>query len=286
MGIEMSEKIRNNYNIKLVVSDLDGTLLDSRKRISRENLDAIKELREKGILFTICTGRIATMIEPYVKALGIDIPIITTNGAVVWDPANNKAVADRPMDREELLAIIDYCDKNKLEHCLLTLGRNYFSNDNFLKKRFDLYNTIASEEGMKSMELEAIQGFDRWDKGIIVYKMLIYSDYTQTLDKAKDYLGHLKNTAFTSSGNGLLDIMNIDVNKGKGVEMLARALGLGLDEVCAFGDYDNDISMLEIVGLSVAMDNALPGVKSVTDYVTKSNDEHGVAKFIKSMILC
>lgn len=276
----MGEKDVKNNNIKLVVSDLDGTLLNSDKRISDINLNAIKRLREKGILFTICTGRIATMIEPYVNDLGIEIPVITTNGAVIWDPVNNKAVADKPMDKSEVLKIVDYCNSKKLEYCLLTLDTNYFSGDNFLMKRFDKYNSIASEQGMKSMKLELMQCFDSRDNDTLVYKMLIYSDVTKSFDEGADYLRSLTNTGFTSSEKGLLDIMDSKINKGQGVEMLANVMGLEMDEVCAFGDYDNDISMLEKVGLSVAMGNALPRVKTVANYITKTNDEHGVAYFI------
>lgn len=275
----------SNKNIKLVVSDLDGTLLNSNKRISEENRNAIKKLEEQGLMFTFCTGRISTMIEPYIKALDIKIPVIAANGAVVWDPVANELVEGEALDKDEAVAIIDFCNRNNLEYCILTLKTNYFSNDNFLKKRFDKYNSIASEQELKQMDLQLIQKFNSSNVDTTIYKILIYTDKAEWLEKIKDFLNGLDKTGYTSSEKGLVDITNIQVSKGSGVEALARAMGCSLDEVCAFGDYINDISMLEKVGLPVAMENAHPRVKDIAKYVTKTNDEHGVMWFIENYLL-
>ncbi len=271
--------------IKLIVSDLDGTLLGTDKRISAVNQRVINKAKEQNILFTFCTGRIATMIEPYVKMLGIDIPVITTNGAVVWEPVKKEIITHKPIDTEEAREITEYCRFRNLEYCALTLDVNYFSLNNYLIKRFLLYNKISGESNMKQMKLSVMEDSPFFTKDLNIYKMLIYSSNPFKLAEAASNINSFKKTCCTSSEANQLDVMNKNVNKGTGIDVLMKFLDLKPDEVCAIGDYDNDIPMLRKAGMSVAMGNALPETKAVADYITKSNEENGVAWFISQYIL-
>ncbi|GEM_PF-34218 len=271
--------------IKLIVSDLDGTLLGTDKRISVINQRVIKKAKEKNILFTFCTGRIATMIEPYVKTLGIDIPVITTNGAVVWDPVKKEIITHKPMDPEEAMEIAEYCRCRNLEYCALTLEVNYFSHNNYLIKRFLLYNKISRESNMRQMILSVMEEGSFFPEDLNIYKILIYSSNPFKLAEAVSDINSFKKTRCTSSEANQLDVMNTDVDKGTGIEIVMKFLRLKPDEVCAIGDYDNDIPMLKKAGISVAMGNALPEAKELADYITKSNEDNGVAWFISQYIL-
>lgn len=280
-----------NYNsligsgIKMIVSDIDGTLLNSQKGISKENMQAIQEARDKGILFSICTGRIATMTECYTKILNIDTPIITTNGGIIWDSIHRKTVFDVPMDAYEAIEIMDVCKSLDLDYCALTLGTSYFSRNSIRVNRFLEYNQISKELGMQEMKLDYFDEQHNCMEGLKVYKILINDPQGDRVEILQEYIKTLKHTGYTSSEPGLLDVSEDRVNKGYGLKKLTEYLGLRKEEICVFGDYDNDISMFENAGLPIAMGNSCDELKKYARFVTKSNDDNGVACALKRYIL-
>ena len=110
-----------------------------------------------------------------------------------------------------------------------------------------------------------------------MYKVLIYEVEDGQEEFTRKYLDTLKETGYTSSEDRLLDIAHRLVNKGYGLVKLAELLEIPLSSVCAMGDYENDIPMLQAAGYAVAMGNASDKVKEVADFVTKTNEESGVA---------
>ena len=261
----------------LIVSDMDGTLLANDKSVPEGNRRAIKRAREKGIRFSICTGRIQTMTEFYLKELKLDTPVITANGAVIWDPVSKKILWDYPMDEDEIFRLMWFCKEHKLDYCALTMERSYFSPDNVRRRRFELYNEIAKAHGFYPMQLCEFDDEFRCLRGEHVYKVLIYEVKAGQTALARKYLDALEKTGYTTSEKGLLDIAHRSVNKGFGLARLAELLHIPLERVCAMGDYENDIPMLEICGSPVAMGNGLRAVREKAVYVSKSNEEAGVA---------
>lgn len=272
-------------NIRLVVCDMDGTFLRPDKSISEANRNAVRAAAEKGIRFSICTGRIQTMTEFYLKDLELDTPVITANGALIWDPVERKSLWDLPMEEEEVLALLSFCRYNKLDYCALTMEESFFSPENVRKRRFDQYNRIAKEHGFAPMTLVPFdENFD-CIRGKKVYKILIYEIKDGQTELAEKFLKTLKMTGYTSSEDKLLDIAHKDVNKGYGLVQLARLLNVPLSEVCAVGDYDNDIPMLEVSGFPVAMANGCEAIKKAAAFVTRTNEEDGVAYMFEKFLL-
>lgn len=277
--------IEAGKRVKLIVSDIDGTLLTSDRNLTKENIEAIKKAKEQNIKFTLSTGRTTSMLDYYIKTLEIETPVITLNGAVVWDPVRNQMLHDIPMDEDELKGLFEICKYYQMDYGAMTMGTNYFSKNSFRINRYQGYNAFAKSQGMSIMEVDTFDDDHRCIEGVKVYKLLITDKDPKRIKILEDHLHTLKKTDYTTSEQGLLDIAEKTVNKGLGVQKLAEALSLQPDEVCALGDYDNDIAMLQYAGFSVAMGNALPNVKEHAFYVTATNNESGLAQVIEKYIL-
>ena len=271
--------------VKLIVSDIDGTLLTSDRKLTGENIAAIKKAEEQNIKFTICTGRVPSMLGYYIKTLEIDTPVITFNGAVVWDPVQDRTIFDIPMDEDELKGLLEICKYYQMDYGAMTMGINYFSKNSFRIAHYQEYNEFAKSQGMSIMEVDTFDEDHHCLDGIKVYKLLITDKDPKRIKILEDHLHTLKKTGYTTSDVGLLDIAEKSVNKGLGVQKLAQTLHLQPEEVCTIGDYDNDIPMLTYAGFSVAMGNALPYVKEHALYVTATNNESGLAQVMEKYIL-
>lgn len=263
--------------VSLVVCDMDGTLFNSKKTVPEVNRAAIMRAREKGVRFSICTGRIQPMTECYVRELNLDTPIITANGALIWDPVERKVLWERPMDNEEMLKVLKFCRDHQLDCSALGTDISCFSPDNVRKQRFVQYNEIAGASGFPPIELrEFDENFD-CVRGKRIHKVLIYEKKEGELQMSRSFLDSLEKTEYTSSEKGLLDIGYKGVSKGNGLVRLAGILGIPLEKVSAMGDFDNDIPMLEVCGFPVAMGNGCQAIKEKAAFVTRTNEEGGVA---------
>ncbi|HHU72319.1 MAG TPA: HAD family phosphatase [Clostridiales bacterium] len=271
--------------VKLIVSDVDGTLLTSDRRLSDENIAGIKKAKEQNIKFTISTGRVVSMLDYYIKTLEITTPVIAFNGAVAWDPVSKETIYDIPMDKEELYELLDLCKYYELDYGVMTMGVNYFSPNSFRIKRYQGYNEFAKSHGMSIMEVDVFDEKHSCIDGVKVYKLLITEKDSKKIKVMVDHLQSMKTTGYTFSEPTLLDISEKSADKGFGVKRLAQYYGLKPEEVCAIGDYDNDISMLSYAGFSVAMGNAQPNVKEHAFYVTETNDDNGLAQVLNKYIL-
>lgn len=263
--------------VSLVVCDMDGTLFANDKTVPEANKAAILKTRKQGVRFSVCTGRIQTMTEFYLKDLDLDTPVITDNGALIWDPVERKAVWDLPMNDGEVLDVLRFCRIHELDYCALTMEKSYFSPHNRRRQRFEQYNRISFANGFYPMDLGGFDENFACVRGKRVYKILIYETAEGQMELSRKYLDTLSETGYTTSEKGLLDIAHKDVNKGHGLIRLAELLHIPLEEVCAMGDYENDIPMLEACGYPVAMGNGCEAIKAKAAFVTKTNEEGGVA---------
>lgn len=283
--MEHPELRKLGQKIRMVVSDLDQTLLNSDATLSTENLAAIRAVEAKGIFVTICSGRIFTMLEVYVRALDIQGPVITTNGAAIVDGKTGKLLSNHPIPREAAVKILDYARERDYDYSALTGQVSYFSGNSLRIKRFERYNEIAEAGGLKAMRLEYFDGrsYTGIDKEIL--KMLLYQIPEEEFASVTAFLDSLPEISYTSSDEGLLDIMAAGTNKGTAVAEVRQLLGLEKDQVCVFGDYINDLAMFNEAGLTVAMANAHEELKSKALYVTDTNDRAGVARAIEALLL-
>ena len=283
--MEHSELRKLGQKVRMVVSDLDQTLLNSDATLSAENLAAIRAAEAKGIFFTICSGRIFTMLEVYAHALDIQGPVITTNGAAIVDGKTGQLLSNHPIPREAAVKILDYARERDYDYSALTGQVSYFSGNSLRIKRFERYNEIAEAGGLKAMRLEYFDGRSYTGIDNEILKMLLYQIPEEDFSSVTAFLDSLPEISYTSSDEGLLDIMAAGTNKGTAVAEVRKLLGLEKDQVCVFGDYINDLAMFNQAGLTVAMANAHEELKNKALYVTDTNDRAGVARAIEALLL-
>lgn len=271
--------------VKLIVCDLDGTLLDSRKLISPASLEAIRALGERSIAVTICTGRIPEMMEAYSRFLGIEGLCVAANGAVILDSRSGETPVLRCADGDEAGRLLAFCAERGFDHIAATMEGCYYSEGSVRIKRFEQYNDMARTGGLGEIPLYPFGGNYGGITGVDIYKVLVSELSGAERRETEAFTGGLPHLDFTSSEPGLLDVGAAAVNKGSALKELARLMGLRTEQICVFGDYQNDIPMFEAAGFSIAMENADETVKSRADAVTGTNDENGVAVAIKKYFL-
>jgi len=271
--------------VRLIVCDLDSTLLNSQKLISGTSLKAIQAARERGIFVTICTGRIPEMMEVYSRILEIHGCIIAANGAVIMDTRDGSCPYEECLDGREARKFLEFCLSERFDHMAATAEGCYYSPGSERIKKFEQYNEIAGKENLKQIPLYPFGSDYQNTETMKIYKLLASGLSTGQQRKTEDFLATLPNSCYTSSEPGLLDINAAGVNKGRGVQILAGIMGYAKEEICVFGDYYNDIPMFEAAGFSVAMGNGDDEVKRKATVITGTNDEDGVAMAIEKYFL-
>lgn len=271
--------------VRLVIADMDGTLLTSGKLITARTKEAVRSLTRAGKVFTVCTGRIPSMAVSYMKELALTIPVVAANGAVIRDPLEEKPIFEKAIPRESARHIISYCMERQLDCSVLTLGISYFTSNSARMERFHNYNRIAKSRGQPQMILQNLQKRPPGPTEETIDKILIDEPDAKRYEAAGRFLESISGIQVTRSDQWLWDISAAGVSKGTGLGFLKEYLGLKAEEVCALGDYDNDVPMLAQAGFPVAMKNGCDTIKSKAFYVTASNDEDGVAAVIETFLL-
>lgn len=272
-------------DIKMIGLDLDGTLLDSNKRISDTNKEAIIQVMKKGVKVVICTGRILATSKMYAGLSGADEIIITCNGGEVInlktkEYLNNETIS---MDSVERIINILY-DHNVYFHVYI--------DNSLITERMELDALVFKNANDKVPEefrlnIEVVDSV--WDYikegNKKVSKFVAASEDIEFLNKVRQEVSYVPEIELASSNIKNFEVMKDGVSKGKGIKIAANHYGISTDEVMVIGDNENDISMLSEAGLPIVMNNAEDKIKNFGRYVTKSNDEDGVAHAIRKYIL-
>lgn len=283
--------------IKLIATDMDGTLLNAAHEISQENQEAIKFAQEHGITVVIATGRAFYEANTPVAETDLKVPYICLNGAEVRDETFN--IMSTSHLNHSLVSKITSTLKEKDIYYQVYTNRGIYTENP--QRDLEIYIDIAERAGQKA-DVEKIENsiqkridngtlkiVDNYDKiedipGELIMKILAFDSDLGKIDLVGQELAQSPNLAVSSSSRGNLEITHSDAQKGIALSTIAKQLGIDLKDVMALGDNLNDVSMLERVGYSVAMDNASPEVKTVAKYVTDSNENSGVGKAIKKFL--
>lgn len=269
---------------KLIVTDMDGTVLGEDHKITEENKIALKEAEKLGVKVVFATGRFHDSAKGHMDFLDNIMPIISSNGAIIKHPITNEILYSNFIDQGLCMEIMNILDEYNVKYQVYTD-----------EKIFQKYET---EEEMKFMKEFIMKNFS--DRAEIIFKKDLRDDLKNSkvlkfnimemerpelLDKIRDDLKLLNNLEITSSWKGNLEIMGEGSHKGKAVEYLSNLLGIDRENIIAFGDNYNDLSMIEFAGTGVAMGNAEEEVKKIANYITDKNGNSGVAKAINDLVL-
>ena len=272
-------------SIKLICIDMDGTLLKDKKTVSEENLNSIKLAIKKGVKVVITTGRIYDCAKMYSEKIGLDTPIIASNGAFIG--YKDKAIYNNPLKKEDILKFLEVTKKHGLK-AYLTANFGIISQEELAEDHvYKILNkTLKDEEKVKLIVSDNIrEEIEKFD-GEILKGVCADKNNKVNLIKAREELESLNtNMEIVSSWNDNFEVMRNGSTKGDAVRYLANYFEIDKEEVMCIGDSENDLSMIKYAGTGVVMGNASEDIKSVADYVTDTNVNDGVAKAINKFVL-
>lgn len=270
---------------KLICTDMDGTLLNSVKEISKENLDAIKKAHDKGVKIAICTGRIFTSAKYYGELIGVKAPIIASNGAYIREKDREEVIYKCILEKKDCFELLEIFKKHDLVPHFYTADSIYAGETSYALRFYSRSNkTLPNGFQIKIKEVEDWNEIFNVNE-LDILKAVAFDDDIEKIKRAKQEIKSLGKYEVVSSLVNNFEVMNKNVSKGRAVEMLASYYNLSKDEIITIGDNENDLSMIEYAGLGVAMKNGEEIVKNKAKYITSTNDEDGVKEVIEKFIL-
>lgn len=260
-------------SLKLAVSDIDGTLVDSQKRISPLNRKAIEAFQNGGGAFTLATGRIEKSALPYCRELNIQVPVILYNGARIVHPLSGEVLLDRHLHGEDIARALMLRETYPLDYILYSEGEAY------VYSRSSNIRNFENGDGYKCNILRTPDEL----KEKKVTKILMIGENSFFDPFRRDFCKDRKScAALVQSESNYLEILPDGVNKGTALEELEKILGLSQKDVICFGDNNNDIEMIRRAGIGVAMENAGDEVKAAADLIAPDHNHDGVGRVLDS----
>ena len=267
-------------NYQAFVLDLDGTLLGDNDQINQVNLNAIRQAIQLGYKVTLASGRPHSLMLSYASELGIKEPLICCNGAYLYHPEKQQVIAESAFARDDLLVLLSSLEQQGFFYTLYTSEGIFAS---------------RTSDHLADLELKTRRQDGDISLGIIpdlaqlpvsagrVYKALVTHHDHQSLDRLHTELSNHYSVDFSAPGK--LDITAKGVSKGVALNLWLKNRGLQPEQVVAFGDGDNDISMFDSVGEPVAMENASPSVKRKANLIVTDNNGCGIGQYLRMITL-
>jgi Cof subfamily protein (haloacid dehalogenase superfamily) len=266
---------------KLVAIDIDGTLMNDRKEITKEVNDAIQAAKAKGVKVVICTGRPIVGVQSIIEELKLndeDEYVITFNGALVQNTHTQEVESQITLAYKDLKEIYELSLK-------LQTPLHYFDTENVYTPNKEISRYTIHEAHINQIPLH-YRPIDEVPEDMLIPKVM-FIDEPERLNTTIANIpeSFWDKYTFVKSTPFFLEILDPRVSKGNAVKQLAEKLAIKREEVICIGDGENDLSMIEYAGCGVAMANAESVVKEVAQFHTLSNNENGVAYAIEKLIL-
>lgn len=267
---------------RLIVSDIDGTFLNSADRVPQRVRDAVHQATAQGIHFALATGRPFRWLQPVLEQIAVRPVCVTSNGAVIYDCANDEVLHAEEIAPELMEAVYHTAQEVFAPYGGISVAAEYAGhsvrqNPAELFIAADNYAHTWADSEFITTSTEQV-----WCKPAVkfllrnptMYASEMYELLAEHIDSSRAHLTY-------SIDAGLLEVAAPGVNKATGLQFLADRLGVAAHEVVAFGDMPNDIEMLRWAGHGVAVANAHPAVHAAADMVTGSHDDAGIAEIIE-----
>jgi Cof subfamily protein (haloacid dehalogenase superfamily) len=283
--------------MKLIAIDMDGTLVNKQLKVTKENAMAIKEAKNKGHLVVIATGRSYDEARFALSDAELHIPLICVNGAEIrsddWE-----ILTSVPIPHFQYEQIQEVLSKEDIYYELYTNKGTYTANrerayevikDIVLTTNPEATDDDVQKAALRRIKLGLVHVVNSYkellnQEGIEVYKLLAFDANHEKLTRTSQELKQMDELAVSSSSRNNLEITNSEAQKGVALEKFAQMHDICMKDTMAIGDNYNDVSMLERAGTSVAMGNAEEEIKQIAQYVTKTNEESGVAHAIRNFL--
>ncbi|MBR4151704.1 MAG: HAD family phosphatase [Selenomonadaceae bacterium] len=263
--------------IKLFVTDIDGTLLSPGKKVSAKNIEAVHKMIEAGVKVVIATGRMYPAALPIAAQLGVPVPIIAYNGALIKSSAG-EVLHTQYMDAEKVLTLINFFEERGWHL------QSYSDDILYVPKKNDLVKLYSEMQKVEAVEV----GWDGLrERAKNVPKLLSISlnpdEIVERMTETKKIFGG--QVEITRSAPYFVEFMSLGVTKASAIKILAEKFDIANEEILAIGDSDNDLQMIMSVGCGVAMGNAVDTVKEACPRITDTCDNDGFAKAVYDYVL-
>lgn len=270
-------------DIRLIAMDMDGTLLNPKQVISPGNADALRLAMQAGIKLAICSGRSVGDIAMFALENGLDqCALLGMNGTYCWLNPDGSAFADHVFAADALDEMVRILEEEQVLTALFAQNKALVLND---PMRLSDKWWSAHREGIFAPEI--LMGKEYLDRIQVpgTNKLIVVSDKPEQLLRVRRRFEKIPEIEISTSGVNNLEIMPLGCNKGTAVSELAAKLGISREQVMTFGDYDNDLPMIEWAGMGVAMGNGCEKVKKAAQFITRTNAEDGVGWAIRTIVL-
>lgn len=265
----------DNKKIKLIVSDMDGTLLNSKHEVSPQFFSAFKKLKEKGIKFAVASGRQYYSLRERMDPVKDEMIYIAENGAIVMDDGAVKHLV--PMDIDLVHQIIKEVRELDNKYLILCGKKQAYIEKNdprFMKPFLNHYEKYQVVDDLLKVTND------------VILKVTI-CDLVGAEENSLPHVEHFKKDLQVKlSGEIWIDFNHKEAQKGNALKALQKNLGISKEETIAFGDYLNDLELFEHAGRSYAMQNAHEKVKAIATHHIGSNDDLGVEKVLEEILGC
>ena len=272
--------INNRY--KLLIIDIDGTLLDKNRNISAEDKDALAKAANAGIQISLCTGRVVQASLPIIDYLALDGYHIFFDGALVYNPEKDEEVYVKPISQELVRQMVDFVHRNEV-------NLDLYSGTQFFVEQESWVSDIRRQ--FFGLEPTVIDFAKVWPRERIIKGTLVVRSAEEKAN-AENFCRYFKDSLTFSLTKtpaypdiDFINVIAAGASKGEALEALVTFLGIPLAEVVAIGDGSNDASLLSKVGLAIAMGNAIDELKALADHITLDVDHHGVAAVVHKFLL-
>lgn len=278
-------------NIETIITDLDGTLLNSNNQIDYKTKEILIDAQKRGIKLILASGRSTNAMWPYAIELEMDKYnglLLSYNGACVTDCKTKDTLYSMPLDKSTTTSILQHI--KSFDTTVIVNDDNYvyvhdaYSGivelDGYFGDKHETYNTIEGEARSGNYLIREVSDLAKFID-FPLYKILVVG-YARYLNQYKDKIiePFKETTTALFSSPFFLEFTHPNVDKGETIENILPKFGINIEKTIAFGDGMNDYNMLQKVKIGVAMKNAVPELKDIADTITESNDDKGIYKFL------
>ena len=278
----------NKISLKMVVIDLDGTLLNDNKIISSRNKKALKALQEMGVIVVFASGRTNFMMSLYKYPYVVCDYHISFNGGMIEELKTGNIIKKVAINPETSMEVWKYLSAKAKTYTCYTEKMMYFTDESKskIRKKINNYTALAKQEKINLLpnmnELERREIPHKAEQNVL--KFVAYEEDLGWITDFEDFTNAFLDLRIEATGYGLTGVFDQNVSKESAIRTLCEKLNISTTEVAAFGDYDNDLNMFNVAGIKVAMQNATQELKNYADYICPNNNNDGIAQFIEEYV--
>jgi Cof subfamily protein (haloacid dehalogenase superfamily) len=278
----MTEFKGNLRDIELIVFDIDGTLLSDDGRIGDETPRLISQLKEKGVKFSMATGRLPSAVTAFAEELEIDVPLISLDGCLIKSYPGSQVIFESFVKSKHVKRTLEFSAKYLINICLCHDDAIYYTDNNSLipqitEKFGAKFQMVDSYDDYVDRTLEVLMAADNKEALKYVFDKMSFP-YCTGLNKSF-FRSHTYENIY------YLEIRRKGSSKGKGLQRLMKYLNIRPERTAVIGDWYNDLSLFQAKTTNVAVANAVAELKRKADIVTeKSNNEDAVAEFLEKVL--